>query len=159
MSNYLVDELVEFYMEIFMKKGLSQFRAEKIARVQVEIQAFGVTTHGLKPLNTLIQQIGGVRSIEAEPLVEKDTGSILVADCSKTLSIENITYGVAQAEARASKNGLSFVALKNTGWVVALGYHLAETASRGYLISMSCHSSNYHSVVPFGGKEGRLSTK
>jgi LDH2 family malate/lactate/ureidoglycolate dehydrogenase len=158
MGNFSVDELVAFYSEVLMKKGLSQFRAERVARVQVEIQAFGVTTHGLRPLNALIQQIGKERSVEAEPLVEKDTGPILVADCSKTLSIENVIYGVDQAEARASDHGLSFVALKKTGWVGALGYHLAETARRGHLVSVWGHSSKHHSVATFGGQGGRLST-
>jgi|APSaa5957512622_1039677.scaffolds.fasta_scaffold46070_2 (2R)-3-sulfolactate dehydrogenase (NADP+) len=158
MSNFSVAELIVFYTEVLMKKGLTRFRAEKVARVQVEIQAFGVTTHGLRPLNALIQQIGKERSVEAVPRVEKDTGSILVADCTKTLSIENIIYGVDQAEARASDHGLSFIALKNTGWVGALGYHLAETAKRGYLISAWGHASIHHSVAIFGGQEGRLST-
>jgi len=158
MNHFPVENLVAFYAEILMKKGLSPLRADKIARVQVEIQAFGVTTHGLGPLNALIQQIKGERTVEAEPRVEKDTGSIMVADCSNTLSIENVAFGVDQAEARASENGLSFVALKNTGWVGALGYHLADTSRRGYLIAMWCHSSLNHSVVPFGGREGRLST-
>ena len=158
MINFSVDELIAFYTEILLKKGLSQIRAENIARVQVEIHAFGVTTHSLRPLHAMIQQIGGARSVAAEPRVEHDAGSILVADCSNTLSIENMAYGVDQAETRASDHGLSFVALKNTGWVGALGYHLAGTARRGYLICMWGHSSKHHSVAPFGGREGRLST-
>ncbi|MGL1894580.1 MAG: hypothetical protein OCD02_23340 [Spirochaetaceae bacterium] len=46
MNNYLIDDLVSFYMKILMKKGFSKFRVEKIARVQVEIQAFAIKTHG-----------------------------------------------------------------------------------------------------------------
>lgn len=158
MNRYSIAELIAFYTELLVKKGMPRVRAEKVSRVQVEIQAFGITTHGLMPLNGLILRQMGDRSIVAVPRVVKDSGSILVADCSETLSIENVVFGVEQGEARACEHGLSFVSLKDTGWIGALGYHLADAARRGFLVVMWCHSSGFRSVAPFGGREPRFST-
>ena len=151
-------ELISFYKTILEKKGCPPERAQEVARVQVEIHGFGVLTHSLRPLNVLIEDLGNSVDPQKQPVRLLDNGTLQRFDCSGCISIESIRMAVANAGETAGKYGIGLCAVMNTGWIGALGYHLADLARKGFLVLGWVQSSNFANVVPHGGREPRFST-
>ena len=158
MKNVQLTSLIQFYTAVLVSAGLPEDRAEKIAGTQCSIQAFGIATHGLRPLHHLIKAVEDSGGLDAAPVCLRSTGAVEVYDCTGCLSIENIRFGVRTAGDLAAEHAIGFVSLHNTGWIGALGYHLAELAAEGFLVMGWVHSSEFHGTVPFGGMDARFST-
>ncbi|MBN2509114.1 MAG: Ldh family oxidoreductase [Spirochaetales bacterium] len=151
-------ELINFYRQILIKKGCAPDRAGDIARVQVEIHGFGVETHGLRPLHVLIDALGDTVDPEKRPLHALDAGPLHRIDASGCISMENIRLAVDIAGEAARTHGIGLCTASDTGWIGALGYHLAGLAKKGFLVMGWVQSSDFANVVPHGGKDPRFST-
>lgn len=155
---YRIDELIDFGVRALVARGVDPGRAGRIARVQVEIEAFGVKTHGLKVLNSVIRDLGGKIDPQRVPTQVHDRASIAAFDGKGCVGVECIMLACDEAARRAREHGLAFVSVLDTEWVGALGYHLAQFARDGFMAMAWAQMPGLACVAPFGGREGRLST-
>ncbi|MFP4579493.1 MAG: Ldh family oxidoreductase [Candidatus Sumerlaeia bacterium] len=158
-ATYDFDAIVELMTQLLMKAGLPEERARRIARVQTEVEGFGVTTHGLTVAAAYVNIAkGGNPDPDAKADIIREFGGTAVLDGGKVMGVEAVLAAREEAEKRAREHGVGLVSVLHAGWVGVLGYHLAELARKGFLCRMWAQMSGYPCVVPFGGREGRVST-
>ncbi|MDC7219970.1 MAG: Ldh family oxidoreductase [Spirochaetales bacterium] len=153
-----INRLIDFYTDRLVTLGIEEPRSRAMARAQVEVHAFGTDTHGLPPLQNMLNSIRKRPEHIVPPVVKSEFGALLVADCSRTPAVEPILWGSEKAAGLADLHGLGFVSLTNGGWVGTMGYHLAYWARKGYLMMSWNQSSDVPLTPPFGGKEARFNT-
>jgi LDH2 family malate/lactate/ureidoglycolate dehydrogenase len=139
--------------------GVPADRARTVAEAQVGVEAFGVGTHGLTVLLHILDRLrdGGLQP-DRPPQVEQRSALIARIEGRGCIPVEGYLAACAAAEASARQHGLGFASLVATGWIGALGYHLAGAARRGMLCLAWAQMSGQHTVAPHGGREARLST-
>jgi LDH2 family malate/lactate/ureidoglycolate dehydrogenase len=155
---YQLSDLIDFGTELLVRKGMPPERARRIARAQMEIEAFGVTTHGVNVLLHVVKQVGDGMDAVRLPECIGGHGPIATYDGAGCVSVESILTAIDQATTRAREHGLALVSVLRAGWVGVLGFHLAAPARDGFLAMAWGQMSGWPCVAPFGGREGRLST-
>jgi L-lactate dehydrogenase len=155
---YRLDDLIDWGSAVLARGGLEGGRAGRIARVQVEIEAFGVKTHGLKVLRHVIQRVSEGAGVERRPALRKESGAIAAYDGEGCVGVECVLTACDEARDRARRHGMGLVSVLGSDWVGVLGYHLASVAREGFLCMGWAQMSGWPCVAPFGGREGRLST-
>ncbi len=158
MARYALDSLIDCGTRLLTAKGLSADRARPVARAQVEVHAFGVTTHGLTVLLNLVDRVGDDIDPAATPATVHDTGAVAAIDGRGRLSVECLQAARDVAGDKARQFGVGFVSAVDCGWAGALGYHLSALAREGLLAMAWAQTSNWTGVAPFGGREARLGT-
>jgi L-lactate dehydrogenase len=157
-GRYALSDLIDCGTRLLAAKGLDEARGRPLARAQVEVHAFGITTHGLGVLCYLVDRVGAEIAPDAMPTVIRDRGAVVAIDGDARLSVECLLAGRDLARERARQFGVGFVSVLRCGWVGVLGYHLAAVARKGFLAMAWAQMSGWPCVAPFGGREGRLST-
>jgi len=154
-----IEELTQTYADLFVRLGLPEDSALRFCRRQIEVHAFGVTTHGLTVLNAMLN---GLEKAESLPKIKavpvQDHGAITVLEGAGALQLPCLLQTVDLAQERAAQHGLALVSLRNVGWLGALGYHLTYPAREGFFGMAWGHFGGGSTVVPYGGREPRLST-
>ena len=153
-----INRLIDFYTKQLENLGLPKDRAFRIAKAQVEVHAFGITTHGLPPLNSTIRAIEKDAKRILPPQIIREFGALVTTDCSKTPNVEPILWGMDKASELGTTHGIGFVSLLNGGWVGTMGYHLSYWAKKGFLMMAWNQTSNILFVNAFGGKEPVINT-
>ncbi len=154
-----VSALVEFYSACLRDLGVEETWASRISRAQVEVEAFGVSTHGLNVLHYIIDSLlAGRMDPEKTPGELRQFGAAAVYDGSGTIPVRSLLEVRDEVCRKARQFGIGLVSTGPLGWLGALGYHLAAPAREGFLMMGWAQLSGDQTVVPFGGREPRLST-
>jgi ureidoglycolate dehydrogenase (NAD+) len=153
-----MNRLVDFYSKRLVREGMDLNRAQKFSRTQIEIHGYGTITHGIPPIQVMLDQVRSNRDALCSPRINHQFGALLRADCAKTPSVEPVIWGAERAASLAEKFGLGLVCLTNAGWVGTMGYHFAEWANKGFLMLGGNQMSSVPFTSPHGGKEARFNT-
>ncbi len=158
-TKYQFEEIRAFIEELLKKGGLPADRAKRIADAQTEVEAFGVTTHGLTVASAYINMLQKApEKATGEIKTLNDFGAVTTLDASAVFGLEGILAARDIVEEKARKHGIAITSILRTSWVGVIGYHLAALARKGYLCMAWAQMSGYTCVAPFGGREGRVST-
>lgn len=158
MKRVPMDDLVRFGKCFMTKRGVPEDRAEYLAAVVVEAEAFRQSTHGLAQYKHIHEALGKDIDPEAEPVVARDRGATALVDGNR--SFGNLAMKVAKELAvnKAREHGIGFVAVRNSEWVGALGTHLISIAEEGLLAKAWAQTSGCKDCAPIGGIDARFST-
>ncbi len=150
--------LERFARSCVMSLGFAEPDAEYMARIIVDTEARGVTTHGLRQLENLRSHVGGLVDPRARPVVRTRTAGAAVLEGNRCASILAMREAKAMARERADEVGVAQVSVINTTWIAAPGPHLVDIARDGYLAAVHVHNTRWAAAAPFGGRDARLST-
>ncbi len=150
--------LVDFACAFLVRRGASEEAARLIAETAVATEAFGVTTHGLPFLPYADGAIPEVIDPKAEPEVVSDRGAAAVIDGHRCFAQVAMRRAAEIAMAKAAAQGIAIVAVRDTGWLAALGVQLLPIAERGMLAQLWAQTNTCKDCAPVGGMDARFST-
>ena len=126
-----------FISKALVRIGLSEADAATGAEVLATTDAWGVFTHGSKLLRGYLRrlQAGGLR-VAGQPRLAAEGGAWAVVDGDSALGLVTSTFAMEVAIAKARRQGIAYVGVRNSCHFGAAGYY-AWLAAREGLIGLS----------------------
>ncbi|HET6619052.1 MAG TPA: Ldh family oxidoreductase [Dongiaceae bacterium] len=144
--------LRSFGERVLTKAGLPAQPAESVARILVEADLLGHTTHGLTLLADYVEEIIEDRMERAgEPLSLSDTGVVATWDARRLPGIWTTELAIASAVERARRSGIGAVALQRSHHIACLAAFLERPAREGFAVLVFSSDPAESRVAPAGG--------
>jgi L-lactate dehydrogenase len=152
MTHYRPSDLVAFATAILRSAGLNDERAGCVARILVEGDLFGHTTHGLALLDLYASQlVDGGMTAEGEPITLSDFPAAVAWDGRRLPGPWLVVKALELATARARQYGSAVVTIQKSHHIAALAAYLEPVAREGLVAVIMSSDPNVRSVAPFGG--------
>ena len=156
-ERYNYDALITFAGVLCTKLGLSAERAATHARVLVEADLMGHTTHGLA---MLAGSLGGLESgrlaSEGEPTVLSDSGSVLLWDGNLLPGTWLVSEALEQGMKRLAQHPVMTICIKRSGHICCLGAYLRDATEKGHMVMIMNSDPAMRTVAPFGAIEAQF---
>src|SRR5271166_213722 len=144
--------LIVFAAELLARSGMAEDRAHIVARLLIEADLLGHTTHGLALLPAYLREIsGGNMAVAGDPEVVSDRGAALVWDGKRLSGLWLTAQAVEIASRRARVHGLAAVAIRNSHHIGCLAVFLEQPAREGLMALVASSDPAGRGVAPFGG--------
>lgn len=148
-------KLYDKFLEILLDRGFEAEKAEKAAKNFADSSRDGFQSHGVNRFPSFIEMIDqGYIDIEAEPKKVDTNGNIEIYDGNLGPGNLNAQLVMEKAIAKAKKEGIAVMALRNTNhWMRggAFGWQAAE-AGCGAI----CFTNTLPNLPPWGAKENKI---
>lgn len=147
-------------VDIFLACGASADEAQMIADHLVEANLRGVDSHGLIRIPQYIRDVreGTVRP-GAKIAIVHETAVSAVVDCGWNFGLVGAERAAEIALQKAQEHKMSVVVTRQCNHAGRLGYYLEKITRADFWGLGFCSSPRHgHFVVPWGGRDGRLST-
>ena len=149
---YPAPALVAFAARLFGSAGLDDDKAGTVARVLVEGDLLGHTTHGLALAAPYLRALlDGSMTKAGEPAVIADRGGALCWDGRRLPGPWLVVKAIDQALARVAEHGVAAVAIRESHHIACLAAYLERATATGRMILLTCSDPSEASVAPFGG--------
>lgn len=149
------EEMKNEIKRVLLKVGLSDQKAEVIARIHTESSRDGIYSHGTNRVARFVDYIKkGWVDVNAEPTLEKEFGAIAVLNGNLGPGILNALAATDKAIELANKNGIGLVGLKNTTHWMRGGTYGLYAARKGYVLISWTNTESC--MPPWGGTEVKL---
>lgn len=151
---YAVADLEAFAGALFEGAGLAGERAGVMARIFVEGDLLGFTTHGLKrvPINLEWLTRGEMRAA-GEPEVLKERGAVFSWDAGFLPGPWVVDRAVTQASERALEHGIAAVTLRRCTHVACLAAYLVPLVERELMGLIVVSTPDERFIAPFGARQ------
>jgi uncharacterized oxidoreductase len=145
---------------LFEAAGAPAEEALLTAQHLVVSSLMGGDSHGVMRIPEYLDQIGDGRILPgARMSVEPRSATTAVVDCGLNLGPVGATFAIREAIALARREKVGCVITRRCQHVGRLGAYPQLAAEDGLIGLATCNSPiPGHFVLPWGGKEGRLST-
>lgn len=144
--------ITAFARAALMKAGAPATPAESVARILVEADLLGHTTHGLALLADYVEEIEEKRmAVDGQPDVLADKGAVATWDARRLPGIWTTELAIAEAAKRARQFGLGAVALRQSHHIACLAAFLEKPARDGLVVVVFSSDPGESRVAPFGG--------
>jgi L-lactate dehydrogenase len=149
---YRPSAMADFARALLLKAAMPAEKAEIVAKVLVEGELLGRSTHGLALLAPYLEEIqcAGM-ALDGEPQVVCDFGACLTWDGRKLPGPWLVSRALDEAMVRASRFGIGAVAIQRSHHAASLGAYVKPVTDRGYLAFLTLTDPGFSSVAPFGG--------
>ena len=149
--NVQFDELKNEIKRVFVKRGMSEKKAETCARVHAESSYDGIYSHGTNRVPRFADYLEkGWVDPDAEPTVEKSLGAVCVLNGHLGPGILNALAATDKAMDLAREYGIGMVGLRNTTHWMRGGTYGLYAAERGFVAIMWTNTESC--MPPWGGK-------
>ena len=156
-ERYAYDSLITYATNLCTALGLSQSRAAIHAKVLVEADLMGHTTHGLAMLAGSLGGLeGGRLTLKGDPSVLTDSGSVLLWDGNLLPGTWLVTEAIEQGMNRLNEHPVMTIVIKRSGHICCLGAYLRNATENGYMVMIMNSDPSMRTVAPFGGIEATL---
>jgi len=155
-----VEKLTRIGCELFEAAGCPEQDAKAVVDHLVESSLFGHDSHGAIRFYEYAQAIKDGRfDPKAQPEIVREKPCTAVIDAHGALGQVGATFATELAIKKASEYGVASVGLRNTSHIGRVGAYPLMAAREG-MIGLICVNAGREGrkVVPFGGRDGRLST-
>jgi L-lactate dehydrogenase len=144
--------LRDFARAALVKAGLGDNGAESVARILVEADLLGHSTHGLALLADYVEEIEeGRMETSGEPLSLNDTGVVATWDARRLPGVWTTELAIDAAVERAKRFGIGAVALKRSHHIACLAAFLERPARAGFAVLIFSSDPGESKVAPAGG--------
>ena len=151
-STYSAGSLSGFATSLLAATGLSADKADAVARILVEGDLLGHTTHGLALLGPYLTELeSGAMTREGEPEVLADAPAAVTWDGRRLPGPWLVLRAMAVATERARHCGTGTVVIRRSHHIACLAAYLKRATDQGLLMVLTCSDPNAASVAPFGG--------
>jgi LDH2 family malate/lactate/ureidoglycolate dehydrogenase len=147
-------DLVSFAEALFAAAGFDPEKAEVTARLLVEADLLGHTTHGLQLLPPYVAAAeAGTLRTTGEPIVIADRPAALTWDGDRLPGVWLTDKAMGEAMARATELGTAMVAIRRSHHIACLAAFLTRATDAGLMAVITSSDPAVASVAPFGGKK------
>ena len=151
---YAYDDLLGFVTALGRAVGLAEDRADTHARVLLEADLMGHTTHGLALLGGYLSSLeAGRYAATGEPSVITDTGAAMVWDGNLLPGTWLTTHAIETAASRLSDHPVVTVCIKRSAHICCLASYLRPATERGHVVIIMNSDPSARTVAAFGGIE------
>ncbi|MBC6999338.1 3-dehydro-L-gulonate 2-dehydrogenase [Cytophaga sp. FL35] len=155
LKNISFEEMQSTLVQLFLKYGFTQEKAELLALTYTESTLDGVNSHGINRVPLFISYIEqGYIQINAEAEKAEGMGSMERWDGNLGPGIINATKCTDRAISLAKEHGMGMVALRNTNHWMRGGTYGRRAAEQGCIAIM--FTNTQPNMPPWGGKDSRL---
>ncbi|MFW6093426.1 MAG: Ldh family oxidoreductase [Pseudomonadota bacterium] len=153
-ERYAVDDLKAFAAALFERSGLAEDRARSMARVFVEADLLGFTTHGLQrvPINLEWLHAGYTRK-RGEPEVLDERQAAFSWDAAFLPGPYVVERAAADAAARARESGIAAATIRRATHVAALAAYLVPVVEAELVGLLVVSTPDERFIAPFGAHE------
>ena len=157
-QRYPAADLQAFAAELFAAAGLARERADTLARVFLEADLLGFTTHGLQrvPIN-LEWLASGEMKASGEPRVIRERRATFCWDATFLPGPWVAHQAMAELVVRARECGVAAATLRRCTHVACLGAYLVPVLEAGLVGLMVVSTPDEQFISPFGGREAVFS--
>ncbi len=143
---------MQFSSELFEATGLSRARAEVMARVFLEADLLGFTTHGMNRVASNLTWLqNGQSRINGEPEVIADRGNLFNWDANFLPGPWIVSQAIEQCIERVENRGIVCATIRRSQHIACLGAYCPRIAEAGYVALITCSSPNENTVCAHGG--------
>jgi L-lactate dehydrogenase len=137
---------------LFVKAGMIDDRADKIADILVESDLQGHPTHGLKLLPAYLKEIQtGKMVVAGDPEILVDTDSAMLLNGNYLPGLWLVMHVLQTGFEQLKTQAVFTVVIRNSHHIACLGTYLNKAIDKGIIcIIMSSDLAN-QAVAPFGG--------
>jgi L-lactate dehydrogenase len=144
--------LAEFATRLFVAAGLQEPRAAVLARVFLEADLMGFTTHGMNRVASNLQWLlDGDSRVEGDPEVLADRGSVFNWDAGFLPGPWVVDRALEQALDRVAEHGVVTATLRRSQHIACLAAYLPRVIEAGKVAIMTCSTPAENTVSTFGG--------
>ena len=146
-------ELLDKLNQIFQSKGLDYEKSESTARILLEGELLGHTTHGLALVKPYLDEL--------ESSQMEKSGNIEILNQTQTSETWNGRYlpgiwltekAIEKATEMAKIEGIGTVVIQKSHHIACLAAFLEKPARQNLMVIIACSDPRNKTVVPFGGK-------
>jgi L-lactate dehydrogenase len=149
---YSGEALTDFAAGLLTAAGLGAEKAEAVARILVEGDLMGHTTHGLALLAQYLGELeSGKMARDGEPLVLADAPAAVTWDGRRLPGPWLVLKAMELATQRAARCGTGTVVIRRSHHIACLAAYLKRATDQGLLMLLTCSDPNNASVAPYGG--------
>ena len=150
-QRYAADELIRFAADLFDNAGMPRDRAEIVAKLLVEGDLIGQTTHGLAQApGYLGQLLDGRMPADGEPDVLKDRGAALTWDGKYLSGVWLVWRAIQEASQRIKTYGTASINIRRSHHIACLAAFLPLATEQGYMLVLACSDPANRAVAPYG---------
>jgi L-lactate dehydrogenase len=154
-DRYPVSALIDFACALLQGAGLRGDKAAAVARILVEGDLLGHTTHGLALLAGYLGELErGTMTKEGEPAIIAGFPAAVTWDGRRLPGPWLVERAIELAVPRARKLGTSTVVIRRSHHIACLAAYLRPVTDQGLMILLSCSDPAIASVAPQGGTSG-----
>jgi len=152
-ARYRAVDLRNLAAELFRAAGLAPDRALTLARVFLEADLLGFTTHGLQrvPVNLAWLQSGAMLA-RGEPRVLRDRSAVFAWDAQFLPGPWVVESAIAAALARVGDTGVVSATLQRCTHVACLAAYLVPVVEAGMIGLLAVSTPDERFISPFGGR-------
>lgn len=151
-KSYSYQALLDFARELLLAAGMPDDKAADVARILVEGELQGRTTHGCALLAPYLREIqSGNMQVQGNPRVVNDVGACLTWDGRRLPGPWLMTQAISEATARARRFGIGAISIQRSHHAACLGAYLRQATDQGLLLYIALTDPGFSSVAPFGG--------
>lgn len=148
-------EMKEVIKEKLMKHGMAEKKADICAQTFTESSRDGIFSHGTNRVGRFIDYVDkGWVDVNADPVLEKEFGSIAVFNGQLGPGILNAFTAVEKGMELAKKYGIGLVGLRNTTHWMRGGTYGLHAANQGFIAISWTNTESC--MPPWGGTEVKL---
>jgi L-lactate dehydrogenase len=153
-KRYIALELEDFAARILLAAGLSRAPSEAVARILVEGDLLGHSTHGLALLASYVKEIEeGRMAVEGLPQTLSDLGASVLWDGGRLPGPWLVTQAIDALIPRARQYGSATLVIRRSHHIACLASYLLKAIEADMLIVLACSDPAGRSVAPFGGTQ------
>jgi uncharacterized oxidoreductase len=158
MERHSPQDLEDLTKRIFMACGVPEEEATIVANQLVESNIVGLDSHGVIRIPLYVRWISEGTIVPGAPIsIIRELDTMAIIDCGGNFGQVGGLRAMDLAISKAKQHGLSCVVTRACRHVGRLGYFTQMAAEEGMFALAAVNSSKYgHTVVPFGGLEGRF---
>jgi LDH2 family malate/lactate/ureidoglycolate dehydrogenase len=143
--------ITAFARAALTRSGLPAAPAESVARILVEADLLGHTTHGLALLADYVEEIEDKRmAVDGMPEVLADKGAVATWDARRLPGIWTTELAIDEAAKRAKLFGMGAVALRRSHHIACLAAFLEKPARDGLVVMVFSSDPGESRVAPYG---------
>ena len=153
-------QAAEQVTKLFCAHGATNDNARVVAEHLVKSERLHLHSHGLIRVKQYLREIAaGQLDPASEPSVIESFATVQHIDGHHGFGQVAGVFAVDQLARVAEIFGTAFITVRNVQHTGRLGAYTEDLASRGYVVlAFGSGAPRFHRMVPFGGREGRLST-
>ena len=151
------EKLRSVAVEVLKACGETDAGAAAVADSMIMADSRGITTHGTYLLSPIYKRVQANQlPLPTRAVLVEDKGGTALVDGGDGLGAIAGKLAVETAVAKAKKNGVATILIRNTNNVGSLAVYTEAAARQGMIAMMSCNAAP--AMSPWGGSEPFLGT-
>ncbi len=153
-SRYSYQSLLEFGTSLFESAGLDKQRAETMAKVFLEADLLGFTTHGMNRIpHNLAWLQEGISRKQGEPEILAETSNLFNWDANFLPGPWVVSQAIEKCIEKVKTAGIVTATIRRSQHIACLGAYCPQIAEAGYVALITCSTPNEKTVCAHGGIE------